>query len=476
MKKLSMAWMLVAVAGAGCGSGAAPGETESAAGTGGGDAASGGTGGTTGEGFTVDAEGASFTTEDGFTIEIPAGAVRESTVITVERTEELREDAIGTVYRLGPDGQQFDEPVRIELPIAVELEAPLAEDAFFDASVFTAPGGTEDYERLEKAEVGATHVVSETTHFSNFYVGLTTPTVMTKDHFYPTAIASDNVHVFFTSGGTQANAPADSNDGFVYKVKIGEKTATTMGGKVADPRALWVDGTHVYFASGGDKDPVIKSSIRRIHKTTGQAQTLYEGGYLVGLIGDATHVYFGDAEGQKILKLPLAGGTATVLATAAGTPEYLALDAGNVYWTGGKATNKVYKVAKAGGTVKVLAATESEPTGIAVNAAHVYWASTGDGGLYRVPLAGGAKTKVFQGGSLAGLALRGNILFSTDTGHNRCVNAHNLSTGRTTVLALNQRFAMGVAAPSPGKDVFWVNGGDYDFEGSIVAYAGAGTF
>ncbi|MDQ3399737.1 MAG: hypothetical protein M3470_01900, partial [Chloroflexota bacterium] len=79
----------------------------------------------------------------------------------------------------------------------------------------------------------------------------------------------------------------------------------------------------------------------------------------------------------------------------AGTPEHLAQDAENIYWTGGASTNRVYKVAKAGGTATVIAENEAEPAGIAVDAAFVYWANTGDGGVFKAPIAGGEKTLIY---------------------------------------------------------------------------------
>jgi hypothetical protein len=70
---------------------------------------------------------------------------------------------------------------------------------------------------------------------------------------------------------------------------------------------------------------------------------------------------------------------------------------------------------------------------------------------------------------MAGLALRGSTLLSTDMSQNRSVNAHDLMTNKTSVLALDQHFAWRIIAPE-GQDVFWINGGDYHFEGQVVAY------
>ncbi|WP_437758119.1 DUF5050 domain-containing protein [Sorangium sp. So ce1389] len=422
--------------------------------------------------FSVDSQGGVFTAGDGFKIEVPPGAVSAATDLTIEHVEDTREGAVGPMYLLGPEGQTFDKPVTLTLPITVALEAELGENTFLDARGFTAPKGSEDFTPLSRHEVTDAGLVTETTHFSNFYAGMVSPTVLANQHYFPKAIAADDAYIYFASGGTEENAPADSNDGFIYRVKTGTAEAEAITPADPDPTALWVNDSDVYWASGGDNDPVIPSAIRRVNKASLEVETLVEVGYLLSLIGDESAIYFGDGDGHNIYKLALDGsdgGEPVVLAADAGKPEHLAQDAENIYWTGGKATNKVYKVAKSGGEVTVLAENEAEPTGIAVDAEFVYWGNAGDGGVFKAPIAGGEKTLIHQGGSMAGLAIRGSTLFSTDMSRNRSVNAHDLGGNTTVVLALGQHFAWRVIAPE-GQDVFWVNGGDYRFEGQIVSY------
>ncbi|WP_437688435.1 DUF5050 domain-containing protein [Sorangium sp. So ce176] len=419
--------------------------------------------------FSVDAQGGVFTAEDGFTIEVPPGAVSAATELTIERVEATREGAVGPMYVLGPEGQTFAKPITLTLPINVELEAELGENTYLDAHGFTAPTGSDDFTALERHDASSAGVITETSHLSSFYAGMIPPTAMASQHYYPKAIAADDAYLYFASGGTEDTAPADSNDGFIYRVKKDTTEAEAMTPPDPDPTALWVNDTDVYWASGGDNDPVIPSAIKRVNKSTLEVATLVEVGYLLSLIGDATSLYFGDGDGHNIYKLALDGGEPVVLASDAGKPEHLAQDAEHIYWTGGSATNKVYKVAKSGGEATVIAENEAEPAGIAVDAEFVYWANAGDGGVFKAPIAGGAKTLIHQGGSMAGLALRGSTLFSTDTSRNRSVNAHDLESDTTVVLALGQHFAWRIVAPE-GQDVFWTNGGDYRFEGQIAAY------
>ncbi|WP_437819753.1 DUF5050 domain-containing protein [Sorangium sp. So ce1078] len=442
--------------------------------SGGGDTGGGATSGTgaqpgSGQQFSVDARGGAFTAEDGFTIEVPPGAVSEETVITIERVEGAPEGAVGPMYVLGPEGQTFDKPITLTLPITVELKAELGENTVLGAYGFTAQEGSDDFAPLARHDVSRDSVVTETDRLSSVYPGMILPTSMASEHRYPSALAVDGSFLYFASGGTEDVATGDNNDGFVYRVKPGTTEAEAMIPAEPDPKALWVNDSHVYWASGGDDEPVIPSALRRVDKASLEVETLVEVGYVVSVIGDASAVYFGDGYGEKIYTMPLDGGEPVVLAEGAGIPEHLAQDAENIYWTGGAATNKVYKVAKSGGEVTVIAENEAEPAGIAVDAEFVYWANVGDGGVFKAPIAGGQKTLVHQGGSMSGLALRGSTLFSTDTSGNRSVNAHDLESNRTVVLAFGQPVAWRVIAPE-GESVFWSNAGDYRYDGHVVSY------
>ncbi|MGK3959491.1 DUF5050 domain-containing protein [Sorangium sp. So ce118] len=443
--------------------------------TGGGDAGGGATSGTgaqpeSGEQFSVDAQGGTFTAADGFTIEVPPGAVSEETVITIERADDAPEGAVGPMYVLGPEGHTFDKPIALTLPITVELKAALGENTVLDAYGFAAQEGSDDHAPLARHDVSRESVVTETDRLSSFYAGMIPPTSMASQHRYPSALAADETFLYFASGGTEDVATGDNNDGYIYRAKPGTAEAEAMIPADPDPKALWVNDSHVYWASGGDDDPVIPSALRRVDKASLEVETLVEVGYVVSVIGDASALYFGDGSGENLYTIPLDGGEPVVLASDAGKPAHLAQDAENIYWTGGAVTNKVYKVAKAGGEVTVIAENEAEPAGIAVDAEFVYWANVGDGGVFKAPIAGGQKTLIHQGGSMTGLAIRGTTLFSTDTSGNRSVNAHDLESNRTVVLALGQPVAWRIIAPE-GQGVFWSNAGDNRYQGQVVSYS-----
>ncbi|WP_437736045.1 DUF5050 domain-containing protein [Sorangium sp. So ce1335] len=435
-----------------------------------GDGAAPGTDATSGSGqFSVDAQGGTFTAEDGFTIEVPAGAVSAETEITIERVDEAPEGAVGPMYVLGPEGLTFARPITLTLPITLQLKVELGDNTVLGAYGFTKKEGSDDFEPLARHDVSRESVVTEADRLSSFYPGMVLPTFMASKHRYPSALAADASFLYFASGGPEEAETGDRNDGYVYRAKPGATELEAMIPADPDPKALWVNDSHVYWASGGDDDPVIPSAIRRVHKESLEVETLVEVGYAVSLIGDGSALYFGDGWGEALYKMPLDGGEPVVLASDAGIAEHIAQDEEHIYWTGGAATNKVYKVAKASGEVTVIAENEAEPAGIAVDAEFVYWANVGDGGVFKAPIAGGQKTLVYQGVSMSGLAIRGSTLFSTDMSGNRAVNAHDLEGNRTVVLALGQPVAWRVLAPE-GEGVFWSSAGDYRYEGQVAFY------
>ncbi|MEK6371923.1 MAG: hypothetical protein AABO58_04430 [Acidobacteriota bacterium] len=128
---------------------------------------------------------------------------------------------------------------------------------------------------------------------------------------------------------------------------------------------------------------------------------------------DATRVYFAGLSGEltaDIFSIPKGGGAMTTVASAVLTPGAFATDAQFIYWVSlgtlaGEdflSDGAVRRVSKSGGTVQTLAGGLSLPIAITVAGGNVYYGETGiaagntSAGLRRVPVDGGAVTKLYD--------------------------------------------------------------------------------
>lgn len=152
----------------------------------------------------------------------------------------------------------------------------------------------------------------------------------------------------------------------------------------------------------------------------------------VGLLADATHVYWVNQTSPTvlILRAPAAGGTASVMATVAGSVGGLAIDATHLYWSesmwGG--VGGLWRVPLAGGAPETVPGGEYIAGMIAIDGVHVYWESTGqpwpgglEGGIFRRPLAGGPTEQLTGGWPTS---------FAVDTTSIYWIEGHDLQSGR----------------------------------------------
>jgi hypothetical protein len=93
-------------------------------------------------------------------------------------------------------------------------------------------------------------------------------------------------------------------------------------------------------------------------------------------------------ETTGITKMPVGGSAPTVLAPA--TPAWIITDGTSVYWgEGSPTTGSISKVPTAGGAVTTVVSGAIWPQYLAVDAVNVYWNETMAGTINSVPIAGG---------------------------------------------------------------------------------------
>jgi hypothetical protein len=208
------------------------------------------------------------------------------------------------------------------------------------------------------------------------------------------------------TGGQPVAVTADSNNvywvdyynGQVWQAPInGGSNAILLAGQRNRPVRLAVSGGYVYWIDYGTTQAGT-GSVNRIAIGGGGTVTQLASGQdePEGIATDGINVYWTSRTNTgSVNKVPVAGGTATVLADNQGGPwaivvDQPAADAGAsqafVYWTNYNDNNiqKVPTTNTGPSAPYVLASQQNNPVAIAVDAKAVYWANQGDGTLWKV--------------------------------------------------------------------------------------------
>jgi sugar lactone lactonase YvrE len=210
-----------------------------------------------------------------------------------------------------------------------------------------------------------------------------------------------------------------------------------VGDEQVDLRSVLFDDEQGFPGSWSLQDCVTVAS-----QDGGSVTTLAPGPNTVagGLSVDATSVYWTDSNAGTVMKMPLAGGTPTALASGLTCPNKTVVDATGVYWTD-FCTGTVKKVPLAGGAVITLAQeASSDAEGIAVDATSIYWTNSyhsnqTPGTITRVPVGGGTTSTLVSlapSGMPFGIAVDATSVYWTSNGN---VMKAALDGGTPTMLA-----------------------------------------
>lgn len=270
----------------------------------------------------------------------------------------------------------------------------------------------------------------------------------------PYGITVDATYVYWTN----------SISGEVMKIKLDGTGQTTVATGQGAPLALTIDNGYLYWVSysvdgvmrktplaGGALIDIIDAPTARdvvVHGSTvfwtrepddiqsvpvdglpeGGAAGLLSANQLTnGIAVDATNVYWVNRQDGYIKKCDHDLTNETPLSIG-NVPWDVAIDDTNIYWSErgiASAEGKVIRANKADGAGLVELATGlARPEGIAVDATHLYWASSGDGTINKVPIAGGAPVIIATGQvQPENLAVDGTHVYWTDTVANVVVKA-----------------------------------------------------
>lgn len=219
-----------------------------------------------------------------------------------------------------------------------------------------------------------------------------------------------------------------------------------------------IDATNAYWADlSSNQTPT--STVSKVPLAGGSPSVVYSfPGVAGGIAVDATNLYLTDTVGGEVTSVPLSGGAATKLATTqyGEKPSFITLDAANVYWRN-DTSGAVMEVPKSGGTPTTISAGPPCPypgAPIAVDANNVYWGAPG--AVMTVAKSGGTPSKLASlTGVPTGLALdSANVYYTTEAGQAMKV----AKSGGTPAL-------LG-AAPQPGTSGIVVDATNAYFTGT----------
>jgi hypothetical protein len=149
--------------------------------------------------------------------------------------------------------------------------------------------------------------------------------------------SSENV---FNATADDANLYWIDDHQHVLKLPFGATTASVLT-TLAPPsdflglsQPITVDGTGVYAPAnpGGGKDAILKIPLAGGTPTT---VATFDGAYngVPGIVSDGTDVYWANNFNAAVMRAPVTGGPAATVSCGPAKPNGIAMDAHNVYWT-----------------------------------------------------------------------------------------------------------------------------------------------
>jgi hypothetical protein len=302
-----------------------------------------------------------------------------------------------------------------------------------------------------------------------------------RERIWP-GIAVDGASVYWTEhDGTIPMFSSD--DGRVMKVPSEGGATVLLASGQYFPSYIRVDSTSVYWTTwnmGNRGEMFMQScaSIATVPLAGGRISALayvdlaYETRQYGDIAVNATSVYWvyqgrwdNDYVDGAILRVSLADGSTTTLASAQWRPYQIAVDGSSVYWvnagsaklTGGGTS--LMRMPLGGGAITTLDASASGRGGIVLSGTHVYWTS-GDGTVMRMPLEGGAPVTLASGQpDPADIAVDAASVYWTNRGDGTVMKSP-LEGGTPTTLASGQPWPQALAVDA--TSVYWTTLGTVD--------------
>jgi hypothetical protein len=291
-----------------------------------------------------------------------------------------------------------------------------------------------------------------------------TCTVLATEALNPQSLALDSTNVYWTNAGATPDGGAQAGMG---AVEVVAQNATSGGpGTVLVPNlsgpliiangAGWL----VWSAEGAGMDQGTVSQLSTNASTVTTPGTGLTAAW--GVAVDSKNAYWVSSNGgagTAVQSAPLATGVATVLGIASGdyTPGGLAVNGTDLYFAAWSTSGGgVFTVPIGGGAVETVWLTPSgHPQDVALDATTLYWLDEGAGILYSTSLTGGTVTMLATGFEDAfHLAVDANNVYVADHGAGTILEIPKMG-GTSITLASGLDSPLAVAANSSSTSVFF---------------------
>jgi hypothetical protein len=236
------------------------------------------------------------------------------------------------------------------------------------------------------------------------------PVALASLAFWTGQIAVGSTDVYWAE--SPAGAWGSGTMGALKRVPIDGGATTTLVSTTEGVFGVAVDSTAVYWAR--EVIPTTSSTVMKL-PLAGGASTAIATSSATKLLTDATYIYWVDnsaAVGGDVFKMPLAGGAPIRLASGQGQAVAFTIDAKRIYWT---SSDKIVSVPLEGGALTTHAIGQTQPGAIAADGTNIYWTILG--GVMTVPVAGGTPTMLASDTSAwRSIAVDAKYVYWSDSG------------------------------------------------------------
>ncbi|HEX8791815.1 MAG TPA: hypothetical protein VF765_12765 [Polyangiaceae bacterium] len=301
----------------------------------------------------------------------------------------------------------------------------------------------------------------------------------------PSAIAIDAAHVYWV----------DSALGTVNEVSLCGGSATTLvttstlGSPTLVPAGIAVEGNSLYFTTQDPWNPdEDDGAVWKVPVAGGTPTMLVQGRNHPGPIAvTGASMTWIDAWGTHaddgtIVQAPLDGSSMVILASAQNGPLGLALGGGKAVWTtSGFVDSERGSILETpmggGGIVDGIGVAQDMPVGVAVEGTDVFWVDQGDpnvsnsGRVMKTPLdpkAAADPITLVSGGAPQGIAVDGAHVYWTDS-QSQSVNEVPLAGGTPSTLAAKQPAPLAIAVDD--TSVYWTTVAEGTGRGAVMKIA-----